>query len=122
MNEGKSRQPTTEELALARYFASSALVSTDRGRFVGEREDQLDELPFQSALRKLRELVRDQEIDPARNIHVAYLRQSFRVRGVLKKALHLDAQNPGDVMEPAGADPVGPLFVLLQLLERQAEL
>jgi hypothetical protein len=31
LNEGKSRQPTTEELALARYFASSALVDRFRG-------------------------------------------------------------------------------------------
>lgn len=107
----------------ARYCARArALVSSDRGRLVGKREDQRDQLSLQPALRKLRQLVGDEEIDPARNIHIAYPRKVFRIRGVLKEGLHLDAQNPGDVMQPAGTDPVGPLLVFLQLLKCQPEL
>ncbi len=101
---------------------AAALVSIDRRGPVGEGEDQRGELSLQLTLRQERELMGNQKIDAARDVCVANRSQSFRIRSILKEALHLDAQNPGNVMQSAGADPVGPLFVFLQLLERQAKL
>lgn len=61
------------------------------------------------------------DVGRARRVTARAAHRGVAQRHVVEEVRHGHAENVGDFIEPAGADTIGALFVLLDLLEREAQ-